>query len=183
MTDALNRQLAEVIREYERVTAGARRLADRLDDSAFARRPAPERWSPAECFAHLTITTGAYRSLIRGGIVAGRKLPAARGRYRRDLKGWLLTRSLEPSARFKIMTPPRFEPVNAGGKVLVLAEFVQSQDALASLVRESSGLDLRRVMIASPFNPKLEYNLFSCYKILAAHERRHLAQAEAAAPA
>lgn len=181
MTEPLNRQLAHVIGEFEQVTAGARRLAESQDGATFERRPAPERWSPAECFAHLTITTDVYLPLIRGGVAEGRALPPARGRYRSDFKGWLLARSLEPSGRFKIKTPRRFEPVDIGGAAQVIADFERSQDALAALVRESSGLDLRRVRIASPFNARMTYNLFACYKIMAAHERRHLAQAGAAA--
>jgi hypothetical protein len=152
-----------------------------MDEAGFRRRPAAERWSPAECIAHLTITNGVYLPLIRDGIERGRALPSARGRYRSDIKGWLLARSLEPGARFKIKTPRRFEPVDIGTASQVLGDFTRSQEALSELVRESAGLDLRRVMIASPFNAKMSYNLFACYKIIAAHERRHLAQAEAAA--
>jgi DinB superfamily len=119
-------------------------------------------------------------SIIRAAIARARTLPAAYGRYRRDLTGWLLSRSLEPNSRFKIKTPPRFEPVNVPPRARAIADFAQRQDELSLLLREASGLDLRRVKVASPFNPKLKYNLYSCFSVLAAHERRHLTQAEAA---
>ena len=177
MSEPLQPQLAGVIGELDACTGDARRLAAAMDDAAFARRPAPERWSPAECIAHLTITTDVYLPLIRGGLERARAMPGARGRYRCDWKGWLLARSLEPSPRFKMRTPPRFEPRDPGPKAKVMDDFVRSQESLAALVRESSGRDLKRVAIASPFNAKMSYNMYSCFKILTAHERRHLAQA------
>jgi len=177
VSEALHPQLAGVIAEFDAATADARRLADSLDDAAFARRPAPDRWSPAECIAHLTITTDVYLPIIRDAVTRAKAMPGARGRYRCDWKGWLLARSLEPSARFKIKTPPRFEPRDLGAKANVMNDFVRSQEALEALVRESSGRDLRRVKIVSPFSAKMSYNMYSCFKILTAHERRHLAQA------
>lgn len=175
-------QLVDVVCEYENVSRDAQRLADRLSDAAFARAPAPDRWSPAECLAHLTITTKVYLPIIRAGMYKAQALPPAQGRYRRDLTGWLLSRSLEPSSRVKIKTPHRFEPVHLRPRAEVIGEFIRSQRELAGLVAECLGLDLRRVKVASPFNPKMRYNLYSCLKIIAAHERRHIAQAEAAAP-
>jgi hypothetical protein len=41
----------------------------------------------------------------------------------------------------------------------------------------ASGLDLNRLRLASAFNPRLKYNLFSRFHVLAAHERRRLWQA------
>ena len=40
------------------------------------------------------------------------------------------------------------------------------------------GLDITRIRVTSPFNTSLRYSAYSALHILAAHERRHLWQAE-----
>jgi hypothetical protein len=173
-------QLAQLERELEQVTAGARRLAERLDDVAFARRPGPERWSPTECLLHLCITTDAYLPLLRAALAEAAALPPTDRPYRRDLSGWLLSRSLEPGS-YKLKTPHRFEPITLRPRMQVIAEFESKQAALIALLREGMGLDLTAVRVQSPFSAKMRYNVYSAFKVLTAHERRHLAQAEAAA--
>jgi len=184
MTDALHPQLAELVGELRAATDRARALAIRLDENAFARRPAPERWSPAECLAHLNLTTRAFLLLIdealERGRASGRRMT---GRYRRDLVGSLLARSLEPPARFRMATTAPFVPSGVRSRDEVVGEFVVLQEELVRRVEQASGLDLNRLRVASAFNPRLKYNLFSCFAVLAAHERRHLWQAEDAADA
>jgi DinB superfamily len=177
-----NPQLVGVVCELEDATRSAQRLADRMSDAGFVRPPAPDKWSPGDCITHLTITNRAYLPLIRDGIAAAQALPPANGgRYRRDVMGWMLSRSLEPRAGSKTKTPHKFEPLHVRPRAEVLAEFIRSQRELAGLVAECNGLDLGHVKIRSPFSDKVSYNLYSCFKIIAAHERRHIAQAEGAA--
>lgn len=44
-------------------------------------------------------------------------------------------------------------------------------------IESSSGLDLARVKVQSPFVARLRYPLGFSFELLAAHERRHLWQA------
>ena len=53
-------QVTELIGQLEAVTAGVRTLGSAATDAAFARRPTPEKWSPAECIAHLNLTTESF---------------------------------------------------------------------------------------------------------------------------
>jgi hypothetical protein len=184
MPDPLHPQLAPLAAELQTATDRARALAKRLDEEAFARRPAAERWSPAECVAHLNLTTRAFLPLIDEALARGRasgRRPT--GRYRRDLVGFLLAQSLEPPHRFRMATTAPFVPSNVTSRDAVVGEFVVLQEELIHRVEQASGLDLNRLRLASAFNPRLKYNLFSCFSVLAAHERRHLWQAEEAADA
>lgn len=184
MSDPLHPQLAQLAAELRTATDHARALAAGLDEEGFARRPTPERWSPAECLAHLNLTTRAFLPLIDEALerarASGRQ---ASGRYRRDLVGFLLGRSLEPPARFRMATTAPFVPSNIGARDTVVGELVVLQEELIRRVQMASGLDLNRLRLASAFNPRIKYNLFSCFHVLAAHERRHLWQAEGAADA
>src|SRR2546426_348488 len=59
-----------------------------------------------------------------------------------------------------------------------MADFARLQGELAQRLERSSGHDLNRARVVSPFNARLSYNLYSCFRVLLAHERRHLRQAE-----
>ena len=69
--------------------------------------------------------------------------------------------------------PSAVEPKNR-----VLDVFDALQEQLMRYVRDADGLDLGRLRIVSPFDTRLKYNLYSCLRIIPAHQRLHLAQAE-----
>jgi hypothetical protein len=72
-----------------------------------------------------------------------------------------------------------FVPSEVEPKDKVLGDFDVLQEQVAGCVREADGLDLGRLRIVSPFDARLKYNLYSCLRIIPAHQRQHLAQAEA----
>jgi hypothetical protein len=72
-------------------------------------------------------------------------------------------------------------PVDVGPPAQVLPSFVAAQDVLIESLHAADGVALDRATIISPFNRRLRYNLLSMFAVLAAHERRHLWQAEQAA--
>jgi hypothetical protein len=170
-------QLESVAEELDDATGTAQVLAGRATEEAFQRRPAPTRWSAAECFHHLNITSRAFLPLIDKAM---KEAAASRSRtptYKRDFVGWLLCRMLEPPYSQRLKTTPPFVPLNAGSKDDLLREFTQLQQELIARLSTACGLDLVRVRIRSPFNERMRYNVYSCFRILAAHQRRHLWQA------
>jgi DinB superfamily len=175
----LHPRLKAIETELAETTTRAAILVDRIDEDVFHHRPSPERWSIAECVVHLSLTTRAYLPLIDDALQIGRLL-AVTGprRFRRDFIGWLLCAISEPPYRFRASTAPRFIPEASGSRADVLAEFVRLQQDLTSRVYHAEGLDLTRLTIVSPFDGRLEYNLYSCFRILPTHQRRHLWQGE-----
>lgn len=177
--NAVHPQLAAILDELTNATAHARRLAEAVDETGFQQRPAEGAWSIAECFAHLNLTTRAFLPLIDAALKqsAGPVLPATH-RYRRDLIGWFLCRTIEPPFRVKIKTTAPFVPSSTDGKQELLAEFEALQDELAQRVAGAGGHKLSQLKIASPFDARLKYNLYSALKVIPAHQRRHLWQAD-----
>jgi len=175
----MHRQLATLAHELAAATDRARTLVHVVNEADFHARPNPSRWSIAECLVHLNITTTAFLPLIDAALVAASSAGVDPDRhYRRDLVGWVLSWSLEPPARVRFKTIPRFVPTGAGSRDAVMADFARLQGELAQRLERSSGHDLNRARVVSPFNARLSYNLYSCFRVLLAHERRHLRQAE-----
>ena len=141
------------------------------------------RWSVAECVVHLNLTTNAFLPPLRQALQQCRTLGISQvKRYRCDPLGWLLRISLPPPVRFRSRTSAAFLP-EAGTSVDDIVEtFRRLQDTLLELLRESDSLPLNRVKLRSPFNNRISYNVYSCYGIIAAHQHRHLWQAEQLMP-
>lgn len=178
-------QLAEVKRELEHAEARLERLAEGIPAERWSARSDPARWSPAECIAHLNLTSQAYIPLIQQAIGEGRRLPPmTRRRYRRDFVGWMfgtMTRPIPSIGKLRIgrvKTTTPFVPTGELPQNLLLAEFRRCQLELVRLLGEGDGLQLDRVKIVSPFAGRIRYNCYSAFRILPPHQERHLQQAE-----
>ena len=170
-------QLDEVKAQFDAASARARQLLAETDAERLTRRPQPDRWSAAECVAHLTLTNQHYPSLIRGAV---EQAPPGDGPYGMDLRGRFLRWILEPPYRSGVKTMPRMEPPTGESPEQVLAAFLASQEEILKLLEAARGRALEKTTITSPFSKRMRYNAFSCFQILAAHDRRHLWQAEQA---
>jgi hypothetical protein len=119
--------------------------------------------------------------LIRNGFEEARRLQRSPGtRYRRDIVGWLLWRSISTPGRFKARTILAFVPSGDRPAEEIMAEFDRLQADQIAVTRQAEGLPIDRVKIVSPFNARVRYNVFSALSILSRHQHRHLWQAEQA---
>jgi hypothetical protein len=177
----LTPELAAVAEELESARRHAHRLAEAAGDDAWGAAPEPGVWSAAECLQHLNLTSGVYLPSVREVIEEGRRAGRLRRRaHRRDFIGWLFCRLLEPPARMRVKTPPRFVPRDPQPKDRVLGDFDRLQGELASLLAPADALDLKGIKVRSPFAQWARYNIYSIFKVIAAHQRRHLWQADRA---
>jgi hypothetical protein len=153
-------------------------LASAVPASNWPRRRDPARWSVAECVAHLNLTSAAYLPLLSAALDEARALgDGAPGRYRRDPVGWLLWRMMGPPVRIRTRTIAAFVPEGGADRDQLVARFERLQEAQVAALHAADNLPLGRVRVTSPFNPRVRYNLFSCFSILTRHQHRHLWQA------
>ena len=84
----------------------------------------------------------------------------------------------EPPVRVRVKTPAPFAPPRVDPMPDVLERFDYLQGELLQRLDRGNGLALDRQKVTSPFNARVKYNLFSTFRIITAHQRRHLWQAE-----
>lgn len=175
------RTLGELQAQFREIAGRASALRGGFDAAAFARRPRPDGWSAAECLAHLNISADPYFPVWREAFGQGaRTKQPAHETYRLDFWGWVLVWSLEPPPRFRFPTQPPFEPVAAGPIDEVLPAFLERQQRILQVIDESRGVALDAITVTSPFERRVRYSMWSSLCVTAAHERRHLWQAERA---
>lgn len=177
----MNAQLTELSEKLRLNAKRAESLVSRAGEARLAERPKSGSWSAAECLVHLTISTEVYfptwpsalADARRRGLIENGARP-----FRMDFAGALLNWSLKPSTRIRTSTPAILRPDISGD---VLAGFLRSQDRLLEVMLDSAGFALDRIKIASPVNARVRYNVWSSFRIMDTHQRRHLLQAERAA--
>ena len=159
-----------------------RRLRDTLPGDAWQRRPEAGTWSPAECVAHLNLTSRALIPVLRTGLAHSIDgAPRTASRYRRDPVGWVIWKLMSPSGGLKTRTVQAFVP--SGGTTppeALISEFEQLQADVIGCVRAAEGRAIDRVRVVSPFDSRVRYNLFAAMTVVPRHQHRHLLQAERA---
>jgi hypothetical protein len=172
-------ELAARYREFEQTLRQVQELAASLTDDQFAWQPSPDRWSIGHCVDHLTMSAEAYVPQVEATLAEARQRGAtASGPFRYSaFSGWLVS-TMEPPPGRRLPTVARFGPPQGRSRRQILEAYEAANGALTRLIAESDGIDLRRVRVQSPVTRLLRLPLGRAFEFLAAHERRHLWQAE-----
>lgn len=172
-------QLASLVHELDAARDRLHALAATIDEPDWSRRPDRDRWSVAECVAHLNLTAEAFLPLIDEAL--GRAYAKGNGlrrRLRRSFAGWLLWRVMAPPPRFRVKTTKRFVPTGELPKADVIERFEALHAELLSRIERADGYPIDRVRLVSPFDAKVKYDVYASFTIIARHAHRHLWQAE-----
>lgn len=175
-TQLVSDQLDACARDFRHSMEEARNLLTYTDEQAVRRRPSPASWSALECVIHLNRATQAMLPGIRQAVDAATPFSGASRTYKMDLPGRLLAWSLEPPALIKLKAPKLAEPLEAAGPEPVLQEFDQQHNELIQLLHASAGKAIDQQKMKSPF-ANMHYSAYAAFRIIAAHDRRHLWQA------
>lgn len=184
----MNEQLDTLMHSARTIADDARSSFGKLSVAQLNWKPSAERWSIAQCFAHLIASNRGYLPIIesvRSGTKKTRfveRLPVLPG-----LAAKLLIKSLDPASTRRIKAPKNFEPAQSDISASVIDDFVAQQNTVIEGMKSTSHLDLERIVITSPAVsvPLVTYSLMDAYRIIVVHEQRHLQQAKrvAAEPA
>ncbi|HEU4521058.1 MAG TPA: DinB family protein [Thermoanaerobaculia bacterium] len=175
---------ADLEQELNDATARAQQLVASTEPRLFTVRPNLSAWSASECLAHLSISSEMFIPVLRDAIADARKRGmTSEKKPSMDLLGRILRWFMEPPVRSRLKTSAPFVPKSVRAKAEALNEFVTLQRQLVDLLRDAEHLALSRMKIVSPFDKRVRYNVYSAFRIIAAHQRRHLWQAEQAVAA
>ncbi|MCM2256888.1 MAG: DinB family protein [Vicinamibacteria bacterium] len=172
--------LAQIVDELAALTPRARTLLAPLSDEALNAPPAAGSWSVALCLEHLVVGARVYLAPMRMALERGR----AEGRLRRGpltpgLPSRLFLRQLEPPVKLKTPTLDVIRPPQERAERDALLErFAHAHEAAIALLVQSADLDLGGIRFRNPLVAWLPWTTGVGFRILAAHGRRHLWQAE-----
>jgi len=180
MAVAAANQLDQWLEQLAAIEGDAHQLLDGLSDAQLGWKPAPERWSIAECVEHLVITTGltlrnAGPALERGRAERIQGEPPFRFGW---LGGWFV-RMMETPGRRPMLSPVNFVPKGNLPARELRERFFATQQELRRMLEAARGVALDRLKAGSSAKGAgwLRLNLAAWFAATLAHERRHLAQA------
>ena len=166
-------QLASLIEQFQCATREAKKLVLGRADELMSRLQ-PESWSIAECLDHLARTTGAFLPAISRAIAIAPKLTTKRP-LRTGTIALLLIRNLEPPYRLRYKVIPQLVPQETDFETAWSA-FEKSQSRLSETACSATGLAIDKVKVPCPVCAHVTYNAYGAFRMLAAHQRRHLWQ-------
>jgi hypothetical protein len=175
--------LQELVDVWLAVEREADMLLAALDDEQFNWAPAPGVWSIAQCFDHLNAASAVYLSRMQPAIAAAqaagytRRGPIASTWWGRRFVASMGPRAVPSSMKYK--APKLIRPSARRRKAEVWPEFVRLHRQLRTLVAEVGPLvDLNRAIFPNPFIRGIRMRCGTALRVMAAHDRRHLLQAQ-----
>ena len=140
-------------------------------------RPELQHWSVAECLDHLNLTLELYLPKIDDAIGRGQRgekaglwLPGSRAEIDALLR-------FEPPVAVAGPAPEATLPGAAVDPDRLVEAFHRTRDRYAAAIHRAAGLDLLGVLIPEPVYPAI-VSLGGALALMAAHDRRHMWQAE-----
>ena len=164
--------------QFEQIAKDADALVTPLSDEQFTWYPGPDRWSIAQCLEHLNATARTYLAHLDEGIAdAIRRGLYGEGPFTYAWMGRAMVALAEPPGRLRTKAPAGLQPGAQRRRAEIMAAFRAYQVQFVDRLRQANGLDLGRARVRTPVVPWLRMSLGSGFAVMAAHERRHLAQA------
>lgn len=168
-----------VTRDINQARTRAEELAGGLTVAQLKQRPQPDKWSIAECIAHLNVTAATVQGFMAKAIARGRQEKKfGSGPFSIGPKGRFLVCLAEPPPKIKIPAPRGVRPpVQIEDPLKLFSDFMTAQDEWERLMRECAGLDLTKIKVGPPASA-FRARLAAALPWMMAHQRRHLLQAE-----
>jgi len=162
-------QIRQMSRDAEALVIGRHKLD-------LVTRLKPGSWCVTECLDHLTQTTRAFLPAISDAIAKAPKLTRNR-RLRTGILPSVFIRNLNPPYRIRFKVLPQLTPKSLDSET-AWTSFVESQSQLLKTLLSTAGLATDKVRIKSPVYARISYNIHGAFRMLAAHQRRHIWQIE-----
>jgi DinB superfamily len=179
-TGGLHADLEALLREFAAIREDAEKLISGLSDEQFNWRPAPEKWSIGQCITHLNLIDALELPAISAAMEdARRKNRTSNGPFRYGrLSTWFI-RNIEPppSSLLRAKAPKAYVPPESQPLDDAMGAFRRVQARIIDLVGAANGLDLARVRVRTPVSRWVTFSLGQEFRLMAAHDRRHLFQA------
>jgi hypothetical protein len=141
-----------------------------LSEAQWNFKPAPDKWSVAECMEHIAAAEDFIRGMIAENVM---KAPAAPDRDIAKIDAGIM--ALVPDRTNKVQAPEPLKPTNRFGSPQgSIQHFVESRAKTEEFLRSTP--DLRGHAADSPLGTK--WDAYEFVLLIAAHSERHTKQIE-----
>jgi hypothetical protein len=170
--------LADVRAGLDDLAREAQATFGALDARQLNWRPAAARWSVAQCFEHLLKMNRLMLQAAEAALneqsprTIWQRLPVLPG-----VLGRLMIRSQAPDSTRKFTAPAPGTPSSSDIAADVVQQFVDQHREAVRRLHTLEERDAARTIMASPFIKVITYSVLDGWRLLFAHDRRHVEQA------
>jgi len=166
----------ELLGEFKANQVAVRTLVGELAEEQLNWR-VPGAWSIADCVEHLIQSNTMFGEAITAAI-ADPATPRGSSRFTEWLESWMV-RLIEPPVRLKFKAPRQLEPNRRDWGPEILDAYVVSHRALLATIH-ADWIEIEKIRFRHPVR-HFNMTVVAGLRAMAAHDRRHLWQARAAA--
>jgi hypothetical protein len=176
---ALPVDLQELVDAFDAADREADGIASGLSEQQFHWQPDGGRaWGVALCLDHLATANRVYGDAMLPGIERARQQSwTRRGPIASTVWGRWFINSMEPPVKRRGSAPAKIRPAARGSRAEVLAAYHDAHRRIRELIETCAGLDVNRATFTNPFLSWVKVRVGTGFRIMAAHDRRHLWQA------
>ena len=176
---AMQQEFAALIAEAGAVAEDAGRRFGALDRDQLNWKPAESQWSVGQCFDHLIKINSTYFPQLQR-IEQGFYSRTWRDRvpWVARLFGSLVLNAVKPESPRKYKAARFVEASPGAMDEGIIARFIAHQQEVVEHMKRSGSRDVSAIVVKSPVAPVVFYSLLDAFRIIVAHERRHMAQAQ-----
>lgn len=176
----LPEDLQRLFNAMDAADTAAEELSALLSDEEFFWQPdGGTRWSVALCLDHLAVANDLYVDAMRGGLEAAKQRGWRRqGPARPGFLGGKFAASLEPPVKRRTSAPGKIKPQATRSRAEIMAAYRAAHDKVRALLVDAADVDVNRATFQNPFIGFVRMKVSSAFHIIAAHDRRHLWQAQ-----
>ena len=168
----------DAIAAFDKISDQVKTNFGHLSADALNRKPAPDKWSIAQCLHHLIVSNRTYypqfEEVMNGSHTNSWYQQI--GFISRSMGSWLI-KSTGPDRSAKMKNPPAFAPTQGNLPGTIVHDFLAHQEEMKSHFKKMERVDLQQTILSSPALAAITYNLSDLLAILCGHEQRHINQA------
>ncbi len=172
---SLINQLTEKVEQHMALVS---KVYQNLDTQTLSTPSATGGWSIAQCFAHLNSYGDYYLPQIQKNLIKNQTSPTDH-LFKSTWLGNYFTQLMLPGEKMKKMkTFKAHVPAAQPDGYAAVAEFLQQQETLLQLLKQSKEKNLNAIRIPISISTIIRLKLGDVFGFIIAHNERHLAQAE-----
>jgi hypothetical protein len=170
----------EITNALRQVAEDAKTTFGSLSAEQLNWKPAPKKWSIAQCFDHLITTHSLYFPLFER--LANGDAKQTFWESYSPLSGFFgrfLIKSLRPENVKPMKTTSKALPSSSKIGGGIIDRYVEHQNQMIDAIGKlRADIDPKKTIVTSPLMGLVTYTLDDCYEILAVHGPRHFNQAK-----
>lgn len=150
-----------------------------LPPQQLLKKTAPDRWSAAQCMVHLNVYGDYYLPAIEVAIQRAQSRGSSPGAFfRSGFLGAYFTKLMQPDSKTKMKSPANAVPPEVVDPSTVLAQFIDQQEQLLTLIERARTVNLNQVRVPISIAQWIRLKLGDTFGFYIAHQERHVLQAE-----